>query len=178
MVAAAGSFAAISTLLGSPLLGAFLLMEASGLGGATLELVLVPGLVAAGVGSLIFVGLDAWTGLGTFSLSIPNLPPVGSPTGGEFIWAIIIGVLAAVVGTAIHRLALALRPHVERRLILLTPVAGLVVAGLAVLHVEITGKPSLDVLFSGQSEIGPLIANAASYSVGDSSSSSCARDLR
>ena len=31
VVAAAGSFAAISTLLGSPLLGAFLLMEASGL---------------------------------------------------------------------------------------------------------------------------------------------------
>ena len=46
VVAAAGSFAAISTLLGSPLLGAFLLMEASGLGGAMLELVLVPGLLA------------------------------------------------------------------------------------------------------------------------------------
>ena len=46
VVAAAGSFAAISTLLGSPLLGAFLLMEASGLGGPTLGLVLVPGLVA------------------------------------------------------------------------------------------------------------------------------------
>jgi hypothetical protein len=47
VVAAAGSFAAVSTLLGSPLLGAFLLMEASGLGGAMLELVLVPGLLAA-----------------------------------------------------------------------------------------------------------------------------------
>jgi hypothetical protein len=33
MVAAAGSFAAISALLGSPILGAFLLMEASGLAG-------------------------------------------------------------------------------------------------------------------------------------------------
>ena len=79
MVAAAGSFAAISTLLGSPLLGAFLLMEASGLGGAMLELVLVPGLLAAGVGSLVFIGLDAWTGLGTFSLAIPGLPHVGPP---------------------------------------------------------------------------------------------------
>jgi H+/Cl- antiporter ClcA len=59
VVAAAGSFAAISTLLGSPLTGAFLLMEASGLGGAMLELVLVPGLLAAGVGSLVFIGLDA-----------------------------------------------------------------------------------------------------------------------
>src|SRR5580704_17393194 len=33
VVGAAGSFAAISTLLGSPLAGAFLLMEAAGLGG-------------------------------------------------------------------------------------------------------------------------------------------------
>ncbi len=75
VVAAAGSFAAISTLLGSPILGAFLLMEASGLGGPALTLVLVPGLLAAGVGSLIFIGLNAWTGFGTFSLALPGLPP-------------------------------------------------------------------------------------------------------
>ena len=50
VVAAAGSFAAISAVLGSPLTGAFLLMEASGLGGAMMELVLIPGLLAAGVG--------------------------------------------------------------------------------------------------------------------------------
>ncbi len=30
-----GSFAAISTLLGSPVLGAFLIMEAAGIGGMT-----------------------------------------------------------------------------------------------------------------------------------------------
>ena len=33
VIGAAGSFAAVSTLLGSPLAGAFLLMEASGIGG-------------------------------------------------------------------------------------------------------------------------------------------------
>ena len=43
VVGAAGSFAAISPLLGSPLLGAFLLLEASGLGGPMLGLVLLPG---------------------------------------------------------------------------------------------------------------------------------------
>lgn len=51
VIAAAGSFAAISTLLGSPLLGAFLLMEAAGLGPMT-GAVLVPGLLGAGIGSL------------------------------------------------------------------------------------------------------------------------------
>ena len=49
VMGAAGSFAAISTLFGSPILGAFLLMEASGLSGATMELVLLPVNLAAGV---------------------------------------------------------------------------------------------------------------------------------
>ena len=43
VIGAAGSFAAISTLLGNPLVGAFLLMEAAGLAGPMLGVVLVPG---------------------------------------------------------------------------------------------------------------------------------------
>jgi hypothetical protein len=166
LVAATGSFAAIATLFGSPLLGAFLLMEASGIGGAMLGLVLVPGLLAAGIGSLIFVGLDAWTGLGTMSLAIPHLPHVGSPTIAELGWAVVIGVAAAPVGSGIRWLALLLRSHVERRMVLLTPVVGLAVAGLAIAYAAGTGKGSSDVLFSGQDALGPLINNSASYTVG------------
>ena len=166
VVAAAGSFAAISTLLGSPLLGAFLLMEASGLGGPALGLVLVPGLVAAGVGSMIFIGLDAWTGLGTFSLALPDLPPFPRPDIAQFGWALVIGLVAAVVATAIRRLGLALRPHVERRLLLVTPLVGLAVGVLAVVYAEASGHGVSDVLFSGQDAMGPLISQSASYSVG------------
>jgi H+/Cl- antiporter ClcA len=166
VAAAAGSFAAISTLLGSPLTGAFLLMEATGLGGAMLELVLVPGLLAAGVGSLIFIGLDAWTGLGTFSLAIPGLPHVGAPTAAEFLWALAVGLIAVPLGSGIRWLALFLRPHVERRMLLVTPVVGLAVAGLAIAFAAATGKGSSEVLFSGQSALGPLITHSASYTVG------------
>ena len=166
VVAATGSFAAIATLFGSPLLGAFLLMEASGIAGATMALVLVPGLLAAGIGSLIFTGLDAWTGLGTMSLAIPNLPHVGSPTVAELGWAVVIGLAAAPVGSGIRWLALLLRPHVERRMVLITPVAGLAVAGLAIGYAAATGKGSSDVLFSGQTALGPLIDHSASYTVG------------
>ena len=70
-----GSFAAVSALFGSPLLGAFLLLEAAGIGGPMLGLVLVPGLLAAGLGALVFLGLDSLTGFGTLSLTIPGLPP-------------------------------------------------------------------------------------------------------
>ena len=83
IMASAGSFAAISTLLGSPLLGAFLIMEAAGIGGATLSLVALPGLLASGIGALVFVGLDAWTGLGTFSLALTTVPPGGRPDRGH-----------------------------------------------------------------------------------------------
>ncbi|MGH3297356.1 MAG: chloride channel protein [Trebonia sp.] len=166
VVAAAGSFAAISTLLGSPLVGAFLLMEASGLGGPMLGVVLLPGLLAAGIGALIFIGLDALTGLGTFSLSVPGLPHFARPDVAEFGWALVIGVAAAIAGTAIRRLALLLRPHVEQRMLLLTPVVGMLVAGLAIAYAEGTGKGYSEVLFSGQSALGPLITNAAGYSVG------------
>jgi H+/Cl- antiporter ClcA len=166
VVGAAGSFAAVSTLLGSPLLGAFLLMEASGLGGPTLGLVLVPGLVAAGVGSLIFTGLDAWTGLGTFSLALPDVPSFAHPDLAQFGWALVIGLAAAVVGTTIRRLALLLRPHVERRLVLLTPLAGLVVGALAMAYAVVSGHSFSEVLFSGQDALGPLIGQAGGYSVG------------
>jgi hypothetical protein len=166
VIGAAGSFAAVSTLLGSPLLGAFLLMEASGLGGAMASLVLVPGLLAAGIGALIFIGLDSLTGLGTVSLAIPGLPPFARPDISEFCWALGIGVAAAFLATGIRRLALVVRPVVVRRLLVLTPVVGLEVAGLAIAYAELTDKATADVLFSGQDGLGPLISSAATYSAG------------
>ncbi|MFJ1731526.1 chloride channel protein [Streptomyces sp. NPDC088254] len=166
MMGAAGSFAAISSLLGSPLLGAFLLMEASGLGGATLALVLVPGLLAAGIGALIFVGLGSWTGLGTFSLALPDVPEASTPTVAEFGWALVIGLSAACVGVGIRWLAVHLKTHVERRRVPATVVMGLAVAGLAIGYAEGTGKPATDVLYSGQSALGPFLAHSTAYSIG------------
>jgi H+/Cl- antiporter ClcA len=166
VLASSGSFAAISTLFGSPILGAFLLMEASGLGGPMLGVVLLPGLLAAGIGSLIFIGLDNWTGLGTFSLAIPGLPHFSQPTVGEFGWALVIGVAAALLGTGIRWLARLLHPYAERWTLLAVPLAGLAVAGLAIAYAEGTGKPSSDVLFSGQSALPNLIQHSASYTVG------------
>ncbi len=166
VIGAAGSFAAIATLLGSPLVGAFLLMEMVGLGGPTMEIVLVPGLLAAGVGSLIFVGLDHITGFGTFSLTVSSIPHVGSPTGSEFLWALVIGLAAAVIAAGIFRLAQWLRPITERARMLVTPVMGLAVAGLAIAFAAGTGRSSSDVLFSGQSALPPLVQHAATWTVG------------
>ncbi len=166
VIGAAGSFAAIATLLGSPLVGAFLLMEMAGLGGPMMEIVLVPGLLAAGVGSLIFVGLDGLTGFGSFSLTVSSIPHVGSPTVGEFFWALAIGIAAAVLATGIFRLAIMLRPLVERSRVLVTPIAGLAVGGLAVAFAAGTGRSSSEVLFSGQNALPSLVQQAAGWTVG------------
>jgi H+/Cl- antiporter ClcA len=166
VVGAAGSFAAISTLLGSPLLGAFLLMEITAVGGVAAAVVLVPGLLAAGIGALIFTGLGSLTGLPDPSLAIPDLPAFPDPDLSEFGWALAIGVLAAFVGTGIHRLALALKPRVERNLLIATPAAGLVIALLAMLYQALTDKGFSDVLFSGETALPQLAATSASYSAG------------
>jgi H+/Cl- antiporter ClcA len=166
VIGAAGSFAAISTLLGSPLVGAFLLMEAAGLGGPLLGVILVPGLLAAGIGALIFVGLDNWTGYGTFSLAISNIPPFKEVVGGELLWAVGIGVAAALLGVCIRWMALFLQPIIERRKVLLTPLAGLAIAGFAIAFAEASGRSSSDVLFSGQDFLPSLIQNAAGWTVG------------
>jgi H+/Cl- antiporter ClcA len=166
VIAAAGSFAAISSLLGSPLLGAFLLLEASGLGGAMVSVVLMPGLLAAGVGTLIFIGLDSLTGFGTFSLAIPGLPAFDRPTGVMFLWAIAFGLVAPFFGRGIQVLARAVRAHVERRMLLLMPVLGLMIAGLAVGFGEATDHAASNVLFSGQDALPSLLSGAAGWSVG------------
>jgi H+/Cl- antiporter ClcA len=166
VIASAGSFAAISTLLGSPITGAFLLMEASGLGGPTLSMVLMPGLVASGVGALIFVGLDSLTGLGTFALTLPGLPPFSRPDVAEFGWAIVIGLAAAAIGTAIRRLGLFPHPYAAKRPLLMAPLAAVAVAVLTIIYTQATGKPSSDVLFSGQEAMATLVGQAGRYSVG------------
>ncbi len=166
VIGGAGSFAAIATLFGSPLAAAFLLMEAVGVGGPLLGVLLVPGLLAAGIGALIFVGLDSWTGFGTFSLSVSHIPSFGSPSPGEFLWAIAIGIVAALIGTVIKRGALALQPVVEKRKVLLTPLVGLGVALLVILFSQVTGKPTSYALFSGQNALPTLIHHAALFSAG------------
>jgi H+/Cl- antiporter ClcA len=166
VIAATGSFAAISALLGSPLIGAFLLMEAVGIGGPMLRPILMPGLLASGVGTLIFIGLDAWTGKGVFSLTIPDLPSFARPDLAQFGWALVIGIAAAVMVTVIRRIGGAVRVPVERRILVAAPLIGLCVAGLAIVYAQATGHDVSDVLFSGENQLAGLVTSGVGYSVG------------
>jgi H+/Cl- antiporter ClcA len=166
IMASAGSFAAISTLLGSPVLGAFLIMEAAGIGGATLSLVALPGLLASGVGALVFVGLDSWTGLGTFSLALTSVPAAGSPTVATMAWAVAMGAAGALLGWVIRWIGLSLRPIVHLNRVLVTAGLGLLIGLTAMAYQLASDNSFTHVLFSGQSALPELVDQAADYSLG------------
>jgi H+/Cl- antiporter ClcA len=166
IMASAGSFAAISTLLGSPILGAFLIMEVAGVGGVTLSLVALPGLLAAGVGAVVFVGLDNWTGYGTFSLALTSVPPVGSPTGALLLWALVFGVGGALVGWVIRWISLSIRPQVHRSRIPVSIALGVLIGVVAMLYQLISNRSATEVLFSGQDSLPTIVAHVSEFSVG------------
>jgi H+/Cl- antiporter ClcA len=166
IMASAGSFAAISTLLGSPVLGAFLIMEAAGVGGATLALVALPGLLASGIGALVFIGLDNWTGLGNFSLALTTVPPATNPTLATMAWALAMGAAGALLGWSIRWIGLSLRPVVHLSRVLVTAVLGLAIGLIAMAYQLISDRSFTQVLYSGQDALPELVDQAADYSVG------------
>jgi H+/Cl- antiporter ClcA len=168
VIAAAGAFSAVSFIFGSPLLAAVLMLEVAGIGGPRLPLVLLPGLLAAGIGSLVSIGMGAWTGLSTsaFSLSLLQLPKFGRPTIAEFGWTILFAAVVAVVGQLIMRGGLLTYALARRRALLVPPLAGLLVAGLAIAFAKSSGKNFTEVLFSGQDALAPLVSQAGTWTLG------------
>jgi chloride channel protein, CIC family len=159
LMAAAGAFAAISSLFGSPVVGAVIIIEATGLGGATLPVILLPGLVAAGIGSLVFIGMGSVTGLSTsaYALAPLALPAFSKPDWGDVLWTIALAIAAAVVTFVIVELAQYSKRLVAARPLLFTVAAALAVGGLAIAYGQATGESVDAVLFSGQDAFGELL---------------------
>ena len=168
VLAAAGSFAAVSVVFGSPIVAAVVVIEATGLGGAILPLILIPGLIASGIGSLVFVGMANWTGLDTsaYSLVPLHLGHFTQPTWEEIGWTILLGVAAALVTYPLRGIGLRVADLTARRAWIVIPTAALAVAGLAILFSQTTTHAQSEVLFSGQEALPGLVANPAAWSLG------------
>ncbi len=166
LIAAAASFAAMSSLFGSPIVGAVIIIEAAGLGGAILPVILLPGLLAAGIGSLVFIGMGSLTGLSTSSYAVAPLalPKYHTPTPSAFGWTILLSALVAVVIFAIAWTGLLVSAATSRRPFIVIPLAALSVGALAIIFGHATGKPEDLVLFSGQDTMGAVVDQAASFS--------------
>jgi H+/Cl- antiporter ClcA len=167
LVAGAGSFAAISFIFGSPLIGAVILIEAAGLDRRRLQVVLPVGLLAAGVGSLVSIGMGQWTGLSSkdYALAPLSLPSFDRPDVTDFAWTVPFAAVVAIGCIVVFRLARAIQPVLGRRPLFLLPVAALAIGGLAIAFAETTDKASSEVLFSGQEALPDVVGGASSWSV-------------
>jgi len=167
LLASSATFAAVSFLFGSPIIAAVILIEAAGIGGSRMPLVLIPGLLAAGIGSLVSIGMGTVTGLRTadISLSPLTLPPFARPDIVDFLWTIPFAVAIAVATFVIFRLAREAQRIATPRPFVVLPVVGLLVAGLAIAFHQTADHPVNQVLFSGQDAIGPLVENPGAWSL-------------
>jgi H+/Cl- antiporter ClcA len=168
ILAASATFAALSLIFGSPLIAAIILIEVTGLGGPRLTLILIPGLLAAGIGSLVSIGMGSFTGLSSsaYALDPFTLPAFDTPDIVDFLWTIPLAAAIALGTVVIFSAAKPLVPLMERRGFVALPVAGIVIGILALVFAEITDKLPDEVLFSGQDQVSGLITSAGTWSLG------------
>jgi H+/Cl- antiporter ClcA len=168
VIGAAAAFAALATIFGSPVIGAVIIIEAAGIGGPTLPLVLLPGLVASGVGSLVFVGVGSLTGLNSDAYALPplTLPAYPTPRVTDFLWTLPLALVAAVVVFAIVQIGKRTSAAVQHRPWLVIPGAAVAVGLLAACFATISGQSAEAVLFSGQDAMSAVVTGAATLSLG------------
>jgi H+/Cl- antiporter ClcA len=167
VISIAGSCAAFSMVFRSALISTVIILEGAAVGGPMLTFVLLPGLLAAGVGSVVYLGLGSVTGLSVDAYAVYplELSPMGDLTLVQVGWTVVLALLTAAVacavtegGRRVHRVAVA-RPFI------VTPLAGVVVAVLAILF-GLTDQSVDAVLFSGSSALVPLVDQAATLTLG------------
>jgi len=160
ILAGAGSSAGVSALFGGPLVAGILVMEGGvGLGAGLIQSML-PGLVAAAIGYVLFVGFGSWGGLNEAGLSVPNLPVYDGVRPGDLVLAVVVGVLIALLMPAVRRLATFVQAAAVRRRALVLLAGGAAVGVLAELS-RLLGANSQDVLFSGQSSVPTIVAESS-----------------
>lgn len=167
VIAATAGFAALATIFGSPVIGAVIIIEAAGLGGPSLPLILLPGLLASGIGSLAFVGVGSLTGLSSGAYALPplTLPDYPTPSVTDFAWVVLLAILAAVVVHVVLRLARLVRDLVARQPWVLVTAAFLLVGVVAVVFSEISDQPASAVLSSGQEAMSGVVEQADTTSL-------------
>ena len=161
VIATAGSFSAVSALFGGPLVAGVLLLESGLAMGPQLIPALMPGLVAAAVGYLLFVGLGDWGGLNQAGLAVPNLPTYDGTRLGDLAMAIVAGVVIAVVLNRVRYLGTRVQAVANRHSMLpMLLLGGFAVGAIAVIATWLNTTDD-EILFSGQSAVPEVVAEGS-----------------
>ncbi|MEU5040014.1 chloride channel protein [Streptomyces griseorubiginosus] len=165
LLSAAGAAAAVSALFGNPIVGAVLLIEVAGVGGPQLFAVMLPALLASGVGDLIFTGFVRWTGFETGSLDIglPTPPPLD---WADVLWAL---VLAPALAFLVHGAFVGGRftaRYAAARTVRRTALCALTAAVCITLYAVATGRSPAEAALSGESALSDLAQDPHAWPVG------------
>ncbi len=163
----AGVSGAMSALFGNPLAAAVFVLEALPLAGAQALAVMLPSLVAAAGGWVLFTGLGSWTGINAPTLTLGTLPAAGTPRLVDYVGVVVVAAVAGGVATLAKRVALGIETStVAVPRLPLGIAAGLVVGGCAWLFATTSGESATQVLFSGQRMLPSLAAGGAAVGAG------------
>lgn len=166
VVATAGSTAAISTILGGPVVAAIMVVEAVGLSGPRLAVLLLPCLTASGAGALVFTGFGHWTGLSTGALALPTVPQDTLPDAGDFLWGLPAAALVAVLVSTAHQFGE--RTHrwtSARATAVRTSACAMAVGVCLTAYALLTGRSPEEAALSGQTTLGQMAEDPRGWSV-------------
>ena len=112
--------------------------------------------------------MGSFTGLSSrdYALGPLPLPHYGHPDIAQFGWTIALAIAVAVLTRPIMLGGLSTHRLVVRRIVILLPIVGLIIAGLAIAFHGATGKSVNEVLFSGQDALPGLLTQAGTWSLG------------
>ena len=165
VISATGSAVAISAIFGNPLVAAIFFLELVGLARRRAMLLLLPVLLASGIGAIVFTGLGDWTGLTIASLSIPDLSPETLRVQ-DLLWTVPIAVVVALVTWGIFRIGRPVAEVAARHPLPVTTIAGLLVGILAATYAVVTDHTPTDVVLSGQTTLTTLASDPADWTTG------------
>ncbi|MDO8145088.1 MULTISPECIES: chloride channel protein [unclassified Isoptericola] len=164
LITVAGAAAALAAIFGSPLVAAIFVLEAAGLAGPRLARVVLPCLLSAGIGSLVFTGMGTWTGLQIPSLALPDLAGPDRPDLGDVLWTVPFAVATAFAVRQVHHLGRWTARRAADRPLSAAVGAALVVGGCAGAYALLTGRSPEEVALSGQGLLEPLAADPGAWS--------------
>jgi len=166
LIGVAGATAAIAVVFGSPIVAALFILEAIGLAGPQLARAILPCLLAAGVGALVYTGLGRWTGFEIASLSLPELSGPARPDLADLFWTVPVAVAIAFAMRQIHRIGHWVAPRAAGRPMIGSIAVALVIAACVGAYSILTGRSPVEVVLSGQDTLAPLATDPREWSIG------------
>ncbi len=167
LIGIAGAAAAVAVILGSPLTAVVLLAEVVAVAGGPVIAATIAALLGVGVGSIVFTGLGDTAGITSQSLQLVKLSSVPSPDLADLLWAVPVGIVAAVVMAGLfggaRRIADPVASMGKGRVVGATVAVGLAVAASASAYALITGNNPFDIASSGSATLEKITSDPAAW---------------